>query len=386
MKTAVICIAFVAVGACARQDNALAPPATGTAAAPSSSAATSASTTSTSPPAPASASASSSGAPAPVTLVATPFPLPGATGAASLDYIAYEAPGRVWIPVGSTGSADAFDVTARTFTRVDGFKTAVRDARGTKRTVGPSSAAAGDGVVYIGNRATNEVCPIDAKKLALGKCLALPVAIDGLAYVASAKELWVTEPHESQIAVLDASKPGALAPKAIVKLEGAPEGYAVDDAHGIFYTNLEDKGGTVAIDVKTHKPTSTWNAGCGSDGPRGLVVDGARGLVVVACTDHLQVLDASPAHGGAKLGTLDTGAGVDNVDYAPSTKLVYAAAGKAERLTIASLDDKGVLTVVATGATAPGARNPVVDGGGRVYVADSQASRIWVFDAPPSTH
>src|ERR1700728_798549 len=76
-------------------------------------------------------------------LVAKTVPLPGATGPASLDYIAYESPAhghsRVWVPVGVTGSVDVFDVTTGAFTRVDGFATATREARGKMRTVGPSA-------------------------------------------------------------------------------------------------------------------------------------------------------------------------------------------------------------------------------------------------------
>ncbi len=310
-------------------------------------------------------------------LTAKSVPLPGATGPAFLDYIAYEAAAnRVWVPVGSTGSVDVFDIKAGTFTKVDGFKTAEREVRGKKRTMGPSAASVGDGFVYVGNRATSEVCPVDVKTLKPAACLKLPVPTDGVSYVASAKEVWVTT-GANAIHVLDASKPGALKPKLVIKMDGAPEGYAVDDTHGLFFTNLEDKGGTVAIDIKTHKVKSTWAPGCGSDGPRGLSVDVSRSFVVVACTDHLQVLDAG--HDGALLGKLDTGAGVDNLDYVDGKKLLFVAAAKAGKLTVAKLDDKGQLTVVATGATSDGARNAVADTNGTAYVADSQTARLLIL-------
>jgi DNA-binding beta-propeller fold protein YncE/predicted small lipoprotein YifL len=314
------------------------------------------------------------------TLAPRSFPFPGAQGPAFLDYIAYERGARrVWVPVGSTGSVDVLDIAAGTFTRVDGFKTVEREARGAKRTMGPSAVSLGEGVAYIGNRGTSEVCAIDTKTLTLGKCLRLPAAIDGVAYVASSKEVWVTAPQETSLFVLDASTPGQLAMKATIKLAGEPEGYGVDESRGLFFTNLEDKGGTVVIDIKTRAPRATWNAGCGAEGPRGLAVDEARNRVMVACTDHVQVLDG--AHDGARLGALDMGAGVDNIDWLPAKKLLYVAAGKAARLTIARIDDVGRLEVVATGPTAPGARNPVADDNGNGWVADSQGARLLGFDA-----
>jgi hypothetical protein len=195
--------------------------------------------------------------------------------------------------------------------------------------------------------------------------------------VAPTKEVWVTLPKEQTIAVLDASKPGTLKPKGTIKVDGSPECYAVDEGHGTFFTNLEDKGGTLAIDIKTRKVTATWNPSCGSDGPRGVAFDATHDFVIVACTDHVQVLDAG--HDGTPLGKLDTGAGVDNIDYVDGTHLLYVAAGKAARLTVASLDDKGQLAVSATGETSDGARNAVADANGTAYVADSQQGRLLIF-------
>jgi hypothetical protein len=306
--------------------------------------------------------------------------LPGATPPASMDYIVCDrARSRVWVPVGSTGSVDVLDVAKGTFTRIDGFKSAEREMRGAKRTIGPSSADVGGGHVFVGNRASSEVCPIDATTLVPGPCLGLSASPDGVAYVSPVKEVWVTTPREQSITVLDASSPDALKVKTTVKLDGAPEGYAVDEARGLFFTNLEDKGSTLVIDVRTHAVKATYDPGCGADGPRGLVFDASHDLLVVACTDHLQSLDA--AHDGAPLGKLDTGAGVDNLDFLDGRHLVFAAAGKAARLTVARIDDKGHLSIVTSHNTAPGARNAVADADGNAYVPDSQGARLLVVPA-----
>ena len=58
--------------------------------------------------------------------------------------------------------------------------------------------------------------------------------------------------------------------------------HAVDDGSGLFYTNLEDRDRTHAIDLHTRKTKATYRPGCGPDGPRGLAVEIEHGFVLVA--------------------------------------------------------------------------------------------------------
>ncbi|MDP9035800.1 MAG: hypothetical protein M3O50_13445 [Myxococcota bacterium] len=323
----------------------------------------------------------------PTALMARPLALPGAVAPVTLDYIVQEKPGRdsaherIWIPVGDTGSVDVLDVTDGTFARVDGFKTQQREVRGKTRVMGPSAAAVGDGVVYVGNRATSEVCVVDAKTLKLGMCLRLPTPTDGVAYVSSAKEVWVTTPRDKTLTVLDAAKPEILREKTVIKLDGAPEGYAVDGPRGLFFTNLEDTDRTLAIDVKTHKVLATWKPECEADGPRGIATDTSTGLVFVACTDHVQVLDGR--HDGASVSRFETGAGVDNIEWSDARRLLYVAAGKAAMLVVLQIDEKGHATLAARGTTAEGARNAVCDSKGNAYVADPLHARVLQLPLSP---
>lgn len=314
----------------------------------------------------------------PATLTAKSFALADAKAPAFVDYVAFErARSRVWLPVGSEGKVYVFDTAGGSFATVDGFVTAERAVHGKKRTVGPTAVAIGEGAAYVGNRATNEVCVVDVVSLKKGACTKVPAALDGVAFVADAKEVWVTQPDDESIAVLDAADATTLKTKATIKVDGAPEGYAT--ARNLFFTNLEDKDQTLVVPTDTHSVRSAWQPQCGKDGPRGIAVDGARGFVFVACTDHVAVLDG---RNGSVLARLDTGAGVDNIDWLDDRQFLYVAASKAAKLTVARFDDKGQPTVVATGVTSEGARNAVADDKGNAYVVDALSARLLVFALP----
>jgi len=304
--------------------------------------------------------------------------LPGApAGGIFLDYIAYDrAHRRVWVPAGQTGSVDVINADNGELSRVEGFPTAEMERNGKKRTVGPSSATVGNGVVFVGNRGDSTVCAIDAKSLHKGACAKLDSMPDGLAYVAATKEVWVTTPRDKSVTILDAANASALPVKTKIKFEGEPEGFAVDDARGVFYTNLEDKDRTLAVDLKGRKVVKTWLPGCGEDGPKGLALDHGRNLLMVACADKVKVLDAG--HDGKELSSLATGDGVDNLDYLEARHALYAGAARAAKLTVATLDPAGKLTAAAVVPTAQGARNAAVTEDGTAYLTVGPEGKILV--------
>jgi DNA-binding beta-propeller fold protein YncE len=308
-----------------------------------------------------------------------PLPLPGASPAGiSMDYIAFDPSTRsLWVPAGNTGLVVVVDTTSGNLRQIPGFPTAEVGSGDRKRTVGPSSAAVGDGVVYVGNRGDSSVCAFDARSLAKRNCHKLDSMPDGVAWVRDRNEVWVTTPRDKSIRILDGR---SLDESAKMTFEGGPEGFAVDGPHGRFYTNLEDKDVTLAIDLKTRKTVETWKSGCGEDGPRGLRVDSGWNQLFVACTGRAEVLDT--AHGGKVLSSVDTGEGVDDMDYSPATHRLYVGASRAGQLTVASVDEHGTLTAVAKVPTAKGARNPAVTDEGVVYLTHSSASELIV--ATPS--
>jgi DNA-binding beta-propeller fold protein YncE len=316
-----------------------------------------------------------------------PISLPGASGVVALDYFAYDrSTGKLWVPASKTGSVDVIDDKSDAVSQVTGFKTGEVELRGRKVTLGPTAVSIGDGVAYIGNRGDSSLCVIDAENLKRGECLqvAPPLAgpasaPDAIIYVPATKELWITTgappigvpSADKAIQVFDASEPHHLKFKSKIALDGSAEGYAVDNQRGLFYTNIEEAGKTVAIDVRSHKVVSEWKV---HDDLQGLTLDTARGFLFVACGDHVVSLDV--AHGGRLIDSLVTGPGLDNIDFSSDQKLLYAAASVTATLSIIEVGDDGKFRLKALVPTVKGARGVVAGKGETAYLIDPSEGRI----------
>jgi len=312
------------------------------------------------------------------TVRSLPLPHEG-SGGIGMDYIAYDpVTNLVWVPASNTGAVDVIDARTNKIRQISGFPTTEVQFRNMKRTVGPTSVTIGHGIVYVGNRADDRICAIDERTLVPKTCGHIDSMPDGLAYVASTDEVWVTAPRDKSIRILDAK---TLAEKAKLTFEGNPEGFAVDNSRGRFYTNLEDKDRSLAIDLKSHETVATWEPSCGKEGPHGLRVDAKSGFLFVACSAEVEVLDA--AHDGKVLSTVETGDGVDDIDYSAATQKLYAGAARAAQLTVAHVDEAGKLKVVAQVATHAGARNAAVARSGTVYLAHGGSELSDLYVATP---
>jgi DNA-binding beta-propeller fold protein YncE len=320
--------------------------------------------------------------------------LPGAQGLVTLDYFAWDAARRrLWVPAGNTARVVVIDAATNAITSLPGFETREFTLGGRRGRLGPSSVTFGEGVAYVGNRADSSLCTIDAVTLRRGECIRVGTAAedwsgapDGVVYVPATKEVWVTRgapplgiaSADRAISVYDASNPRALKASGKVALEASAEGYAVDAKRGRFYTNLEETKETVAIDLRSRAVVARWKSGC--DEARGLALDEAAGLLFVACSARVVVLDA--AHGGEVKGTLDTGKGLDNIDYSPAERLLYAAASLDATLTVARVAADGSIAALEVVQTVRGARGVVAGDAGTAFVADPAGGRILVLTFP----
>jgi hypothetical protein len=325
-------------------------------------------------------------APAGETFEVQPISLTDAKQLVTLDYIAFDrGTERLWVPAGNTASVDVIEGPA--VKRLTGFPTAEVEIKGRHGRLGPSSVALGDGVAYVGSRADSTITIIDARSLAVLDRVPVAKVADGwaaapdaLVYVPTTKELWVTRgappmgvpSADRAITIYDVTTPTTLRPAGSLPLQASAEGYAVDAGRGLFYTNLEESRETVAIDVRARAIRARWRAGC--DEPHGVALARERALLFVACDDRVVLLDT--AHDGKVLDAIDTGAGVDNIDYDDASGLLFAAAAEAAVLTVARVDERGRFVRVATVPTVRGTRSATAGTGGEAYVIDPYGGRI----------
>lgn len=133
--------------------------------------------------------------------------------------------------------------------------------------------------------------------------------------------------------------------------------YAVSDANGKLYVNLEDKSQVCVIDTKDLKVLSKWDlAPCES--PTGMAIDAANGrLFVVGGNEKMAILDLTS---GKLIATLPIGKGVDGCAFDPGTGLVFSSNGSGT-ITVVKENSPDDFSVVENIMTLRGARTITVD-------------------------
>ncbi len=312
--------------------------------------------------------------------------LPNATGPVALDDFGYDhGNNRLWVPASNLATVDMIEAKTDAVSQVTGFVTSETERRGRTFTVGPTAITfADDGVAYVGNRGDATICAVNTASLERGECVPLSsdhsLKPDTLTWIEDTHEVWVNARPQGEsnsavgksIQIFDASDQGHPRLKSKITLDGFAEGYAVDNQRGIFYTNIEDAGKTLAIDVHSHKIVAALDPGSKEVG--GLAFDSKRNLLLIACGDHVVSMDVG--HGGKILDSISTGPGVDLISYSAEKSLLYAGAGQAATLTIAELDDSGKFHLRATVPTVKGARCVVAGSGETAYLIDPSEGAI----------
>ena len=164
------------------------------------------------------------------------------------------------------------------------------------------------------------------------------------------------------VSVIDVARATAV---ATISLGARPEGAAVDGS-GRVYVNLEDKAQIAVIDSSTRRVVATHGLpGCIE--PTGLAFDPIARLLIAAC--HNRVAKLIDAASGEDRGTVGIGKDADGAIFDAGRRLVYVPSADGV-LTIFRLSAGGQPTMIASLATAPGARTAALDErSGRIYLA-----------------
>ncbi len=308
--------------------------------------------------------------------------LPGGESGIGFDDLQY-APGlkRVLVPGGRTGALFLIAPGPGEVSEIQGFSSKKGYSGG--HGDGTTSACEGEGLVYATDRGSQSLKIVDPAAGRIIGSVALAGSPDYVRYVATTREVWVTEPGKERIEILGAADGGrVLRHAAFLPVPGGPESLAVDGGRMRAYTHTW-KGTTYALDLKSRSIVSTWSNGCG--GSRGIALDEKRGFVMTGCEEgKAVVLDAST---GKVLSSLRAGSDVDSIGYAPSLGHLYVPGGGSADLSVLAVDAAGRLRLLGKIRTGPDAHTAAFDPQGRaVFIGLPERGQVLVVrDAYPSS-
>ena len=283
---------------------------------------------------------------------------------------------RVLVPAGRTGTVVLIDPANHQRAVIAGLST--EKAYGGGHGEGTTSVDEGEGALYAIDRTSKEVLILDPAERRVTARAPLRGSPDYVRYVATTRELWVTEPGAERIEVFRiAPKGDGLTSVGSIAVPGGPESLVIDLAGGRAFTHLWS-GTSVAIDLRSRKLAAKWPNGC--DGSRGIAYDERMHFLFAGCAEGKAVVMDS-AHGGVVLATASAGSGVDIIDYDPVRRHLYLPGAGSATMTIFSVGANGALAPLATTPTGRGAHCVTTDGKD-AYVCDPDHGRILVVHDP----
>jgi DNA-binding beta-propeller fold protein YncE len=150
-----------------------------------------------------------------------------------------------------------------------------------------------------------------------------------------------------------------------ITLDAKPE-FAVSDARGEVFVNLEDANSIAQIDAKTLEVRARWPMkGC--EEPSGLAFDRQNARLFSVCSN--EVMEIVDAGSGRIVGEAHIGKNVDGAGFDAGKHLAFASGGDGT-LTIVKEEGPEKFKVEETVRTKPGARTMTVDPGShRVFLS-----------------
>lgn len=207
---------------------------------------------------------------------------------------------------------------------------------------------------FVSNGREGTVTIFDLKSLKFISKVKAGENPDAILYDPASKRVFTFNGRSHDSTAIDAANGTVL---GTIKLDGKPE-FAVSDAKGKVFVNIEDKSELSEIDPNKLEVKSTWPlAPCQE--PSGLAIDRKNHRLFVGCDNEMMaVVDAG---NGKVITTLPIGKGVDATRFDPDKGLAFASCGDGH-LNVIKEDSKDKFSAAENVATQEGARTLALDG------------------------
>jgi DNA-binding beta-propeller fold protein YncE len=176
---------------------------------------------------------------------------------------------------------------------------------------------------------------------------------DAILYDPATKRVFTFNGRSHDSTAIDAANGDVL---ATIKLDGKPE-FAVSDANGKVFVNIEDKSELTEIDPDKLQVKSSWPLTPCQE-PSGLAIDRKTHRLFAGCDN--QMMAVVDADSGKVITTLPIGKGVDAAAFDPDNGFAFASCGDGH-LTIVKEDSKDKFSVAENVSTQEGARTMALD-------------------------
>lgn len=270
--------------------------------------------------------------------------------------------GRLYIAHGSVAAMEVIDVRAR---KLVGSVTGLTGIRAIALTKDPN-------VVYTSN-SDGSIAIVDVTGMKVTKKLSVGGSPDAIEYDPVHDIILVGITGTKQLAFIDPKTQTVL---GTMPLPGTPELMDLDENAGTVYLAIKDLNEVVVVDPISRSITKTLK-GCDIKSPTGVAYDPDEGLLFVASSPQLNIIDVviEQCRGG-----IDIGAGTDQIAFNPHTHHVYTANGGSRNVSVIDTVNLKPLGVVGTG---PQAGTMAVDPTtNTVYVMLARAGIIAIYHDP----
>jgi hypothetical protein len=219
---------------------------------------------------------------------------------------------------------------------------------------------------YVSAGATALVVVFDLKSLArLAEIKTTGENPDAILYEPKSKRVLTFNGRGQNVTVIDAQKNEVI---GTVPLGAKPE-FAVSDAEGHVFVNLEDRNSIAQIDPATLKVVSVWGLDHCVE-PSGLAIDRPHHRLFSVCSN--KIMAVTDATTGRHIAELTIGGNVDGAGFDDARQEAYASGGDGT-LTVVKEQSPDKFSVVESVKTKAGARTMVVDSGAhRLYLSAGQ--------------